>query len=83
MVNGDSYARRADRQQTMRVTIQPERGDILDRLGRPLATSTGSLSIYIDPKFFQAPEANIDLDALARQLAYYTNLEAGADPPTG
>lgn len=74
--NGERYAARADRQQTMRVTIQPERGDILDRLGRPLATSTGSLSIYVDPKFFQAPEANIDLDALSRQLAYYTNIDA-------
>ncbi|MBI5155146.1 hypothetical protein HZA57_07910 [Candidatus Poribacteria bacterium] len=69
----DSFADRASRQQVKRIVIQPERGEILDRGGRPLATSTGTLSVYADTKYFNPPEADVDLDALANQIAYYTN----------
>ncbi len=74
VVRNDYYSGRADRQQTIRLTLQAERGDILDRRLRPLATSTGTLSIYINPKFFHAPESDVDLDALANQISYYTGL---------
>src|SRR5690606_11341732 len=70
----DEYNTRATRQHTKRVVLQPERGEILDRKGRPLATSTGTLSVYIDPKYFREPHADVDLDALANQVSYYTSI---------
>src|SRR5690606_37585380 len=70
----EQYSKRASRQQTIRLTLQPERGDMLDRHGDPLATSTGTLSVYINPTFFQSPEAEVDLAMLARQVATYSDL---------
>lgn len=70
----DSYVARARQQQTRRVVIQPERGDILDRAGRPLAQSTARLSLYVNPVYLRAPHAEIDLDQLARQIAHYTGM---------
>lgn len=72
----EQYAETAKGQQTSRVTIQPERGEVLDRHGRPLATSTGTLSVYINPKFFKAPEAQIDSRELAARIAPYSTLDA-------
>lgn len=69
----DDFAKRANMQQTRRVVIQPERGDILDRAGRPLAQSTGRLSLYVNPTYLREPHAEVDLDQLARSVAYYTN----------
>ncbi|MCB2154381.1 PASTA domain-containing protein [bacterium] len=71
----ERFLERASNQQTKRVVVQAERGDILDRNGRPLATSTGTLSIYVDTKYFKAPHADVDLDAVAEQVAYYCNLD--------
>ncbi len=72
----DAYVARARQQQTRRVVIQPERGDILDREGRPLAQSTARLSLYVHPVYLRAPHADIDLDQLARQIAHYTGMPA-------
>lgn len=74
----DHYVDRAERQQTIRLTIQPERGDILDCKDRPLAASAGTLSIYIDPKYFHEPEADVDLSSLSSQVAYYCALSPAA-----
>jgi cell division protein FtsI (penicillin-binding protein 3) len=52
-VRHESYATRADRQHYRRVVLQPERGDILDRTGRPLAQSTGRLTIYVRPSLLR------------------------------
>ena len=74
----DRFVVRASNQQTKRVVVQAERGDILDRNGRPLATSTGTLSIYVDTKYFKPPEADVDLRGLADQVSYYTGLSPEA-----
>lgn len=70
----DAYVARARQQQTRRVVIQPERGDILDRAGRPLAQSTARLSLYVNPVYLRPPHAEIDLDQLSRQIAHYTGM---------
>jgi cell division protein FtsI (penicillin-binding protein 3) len=53
----------ATRQYTFPVTLRPERGRILDRRGRVLATSVVMPSIYVHPREIDAP------DAVAVQLA--------------
>lgn len=75
VVRHAEFAARADGQHTKRVVIQAERGDILDRRGRALATSTGSLSVYVDGRFMPSPE-QVDLERLAGQVSYY----AGESP---
>jgi cell division protein FtsI (penicillin-binding protein 3) len=72
----EHYTERADRQQTKNFVIQAERGEIVDRTGRPLATSIGTLSIYVSPKYFRAPEADVDLTGLSHQIGYFTGLPA-------
>lgn len=72
----DYYLERAERQQTKNFVIQAERGDIVDRRGRPLATSVGTLSVYVMPRYFRAPEANLDLEALSHQIGYFTGMPA-------
>jgi cell division protein FtsI/penicillin-binding protein 2 len=74
----DRYRARATGQQVQTVVLQAERGDILDRRGRPLATSTGTLSVYIDPKYITGPEApeGLDVEALARGVAQSAGLSA-------
>jgi len=72
----DAYSATAQGQQTSRVTLQAERGEILDRHGRPLATSTGTLSVYINPKFFKSPEATVDAREFSRRVAPYSSLDA-------
>lgn len=76
IANRDHYLEVAQDQQTKRFVVQAERGDILDRRGNPLATSTGTLTVYVNPKYFREPEADLDLQALAGQISYYTRTEA-------
>jgi cell division protein FtsI (penicillin-binding protein 3) len=46
----------ASRQFARPVTLHPERGRILDRHGRVLATSVGMQSIYVNPQEIDAPD---------------------------
>ena len=70
-VNHEHYERRARGQHVTAVVLQAERGDILDRRGRPLAASTGTLSIYIDRAHFAPEGHDLDLERIAGQAAYY------------
>lgn len=66
------YADRAERQHTRRVVVQPERGEILDRVGRPLAQSTGRMTVYVNPEFLLSNGEPISLDRLASATAQAT-----------
>lgn len=70
----EDYLERAVSRQVQDFVLHAERGDILDRRGRLLATSVGTLSVYVWPKYFQEPEAEVDLHLLAGQVSYYTGL---------
>lgn len=63
------YLEKAEQQQTRRVTIQAERGEILDRTGRPLAQNTNRLTVYINPDYFAPKYFSGDLDDLAKSLS--------------
>ena len=52
------------------VTVAPQRGSILDRLGRPLAVSVELGSVYADPSMVEQP------DEAARLLAPVLGIEA-------
>ncbi|MEQ8820841.1 MAG: penicillin-binding transpeptidase domain-containing protein [Sumerlaeia bacterium] len=69
----EQYLERADRQQNKRVVVQAQRGDILDRRGRPLANSAGTLSLYTDNRYLRPPHADLDLGALAYQISHYAD----------
>ena len=56
----------ASRQYRHRATLQPQRGEILDRHGRILATSLSAPSIYAVPRQIEQPEETAD--ALTRLL---------------
>lgn len=71
VVSHDRYSARARGQHVTEVVLQSERGDILDRRGRPLATSTGTLSIYIDRAHFAPEGSGIDKERIAGQLAWF------------
>jgi cell division protein FtsI (penicillin-binding protein 3) len=51
---------RAARQYSQQATLQPERGEILDRNGRVLATSVAVPSVYAVPRDIQQPEQMAD-----------------------
>ena len=53
----------AERQYSRQITLHPERGRILDRHGRVLATSVPVPSVYVIPQDID------DSDAVASQLA--------------
>jgi len=75
VVEHEKYDTKANSQHSTRVVLQPQRGDIVDRKNQPLATSTGALSVYINPKFFKEPEAEPDLNLMAEQIAYHADME--------
>lgn len=75
VVEFDSFTGKANRQHTSRITLQPERGAIQDRNGAVLASSTRALSVFINPKFFRAPECEADVHEIARQVADHANLD--------
>lgn len=66
------YEERANAQHFKRVVIQAQRGDILDRAGRPLAQSTGRLTVYIHPKYLRAPEYESSPQPLIEALSHET-----------
>lgn len=70
----DHYVERADRQHYKRVIVQPERGDIVDRAGQPLAQSTGRFSVYINPKYFRAPYAEVNETEMIETIARESEL---------
>lgn len=51
---------RASRQYRQQATLQPERGEILDRHGRVLATSVAVPSVYAVPREIEQPERMAD-----------------------
>ena len=51
---------RAARQYSQHATLQPERGEILDRHGRVLATSVAVPSVYAVPREIEQPEQMAD-----------------------
>ncbi len=72
----EDYEGAAAGQQSVRLTLQAERGNVLDRYERPLATSVGTLSVYINPEYFDASEYDIDTVDLARHIAPHSTLDA-------
>ncbi|HEV8255001.1 MAG TPA: penicillin-binding transpeptidase domain-containing protein [Vicinamibacteria bacterium] len=62
----DSFARQAARQSERTINLDPRRGPILDRNGRPLAVSVDVESIYAVPQEISDPQATAS--ALARAL---------------
>ncbi len=67
--NHDHYRDRAERMQNRRVVIQPERGDILDRTGRPLAQSTGRVTVSINPRVLSANRSDREMELMAARVA--------------
>lgn len=72
VAHGDFYADRARAHHVRTTTIQPERGDILDRNGEPLAQSTGRVSVYINPTFFGEQALGSRRVPLAEEIARET-----------
>lgn len=66
VVRHEYYVQRAERQQQRTITLPAERGDILDRDGRVLATSAEATTIYAVPTEIDDPVATTD--ALCRVL---------------
>jgi cell division protein FtsI (penicillin-binding protein 3) len=66
----DEMAARAERIPSWSETVPARPGDILDRSGRVLATTTTVSSLYVDPYFVN------DASDLAAQLASSLNLDA-------
>ena len=64
-----SFEARAERNQEQRVLIRPERGELRDRRGRPLARDLPTYSIAAAPREMK------DARAVARQLASLTGLD--------
>jgi cell division protein FtsI (penicillin-binding protein 3) len=70
----ESFERQAARQSERTINLDPRRGPILDRNGRPLAVSVDAESIYAVPQEIHDPEATaaalartLGLDAAARR----------------
>lgn len=68
----DEFARGARRMQTWEEVLPARPGDILDRHGRVLATSTTTASLFVDPQFIDDPED------LASRLAEALHLDRAA-----
>src|SRR5690606_24085257 len=66
VVRHEYYVQRAERQQQRTITLPAERGDILDRDGRVLATSAEATTIYAVPTEIDDPVRTTD--ALCRVL---------------
>lgn len=62
----EHYVQRAERQQLRTLTLAAERGDIVDRFGRVLATSADADTIYAVPNEIEDPRATAG--ALCRVL---------------
>ena len=69
VVEHGTYEARAERNQEQRVRIRPERGELRDRRGRPLARDLPTYSIAAAPREMK------DARAVARQLAGLTGLD--------
>lgn len=65
IVEGASYAARADTVYTKEQTVQAARGEIVDRYGRPLAMNTRGLDVLIDKAFIVRGSEN---DVIARLI---------------
>ncbi|MCC5875241.1 MAG: transpeptidase family protein [Candidatus Sumerlaeia bacterium] len=74
----ERFSERSEAMHYRHLVIQPERGEILDRTGRPLAQSTGRTTVYINPSLFRAPTFKGNLEELARLIGG----EIGEDPST-
>lgn len=74
----ERFAQRSEALHYRHLVIQPERGEILDRTGRPLAQSTGRTTVYINPTLFRPANFKGNLEELARLVA----AETGDDPVT-
>jgi cell division protein FtsI (penicillin-binding protein 3) len=56
ILSGEALKAKADRQQTISVKLQTERGQILDRNGKVLAASLQADSVYADPSMIKDRE---------------------------
>lgn len=64
ILNGDTYKLRAESNRISRKLIVPERGEILDRLGRKLATNKQDFRVLLVPE--QAGDVEATLDQISR-----------------
>jgi len=69
-VRHEEFVAKAQRQQTRTETIPARPGDIVDRSGRLLATTTARQSLFVDPKMVD------DIPLLAQQIALALDLDA-------
>ncbi|MBN2283054.1 MAG: transpeptidase family protein [Deltaproteobacteria bacterium] len=69
VLQGDFLKTRADRQQSMSITLPPERGLILDQNGEKLAATVLADSVYADPLHVA------DASRTAESLSSFLNLE--------
>jgi cell division protein FtsI (penicillin-binding protein 3) len=74
VVEGETWAAEAVRQQQRTVRINPERGSFLDREGRPLAVSAVAWSAFADPTAFATGAARREA---ARALASALDVPEG------
>ena len=74
----ERLTKRLESQHERVITVAPQRGSILDRLGRPLAVSVELGSVYADPSMVEDPAAaaellapllGVDVDLLRTRMA--------------
>ncbi|HSD87659.1 MAG TPA: penicillin-binding transpeptidase domain-containing protein [Kofleriaceae bacterium] len=69
--DGDKYRQLAERQHALRLDIPAPRGEVLDRLGRPLAISADADSVWANPREVR------DVTGTAEKLAQILGEDAG------
>ena len=66
IVHHQQFLARAHRQQERNIKVQPPRGDIFDRTGRPLAVSVPVDSVFVNP--LRIPDKSIAAETIASIL---------------
>ena len=77
VVRGEALRQKALDMRLWQVPVQARRGDIVDRNGRPLATSTDVDTVYVAPAELQeaARKGQVDIEQAARDLARVLHMD--------
>ncbi|PZN06424.1 MAG: peptidoglycan glycosyltransferase, partial [Bacillota bacterium] len=84
VVRGEALRQKALDMRLWQVPVQARRGDIVDRNGRVLATSTDVDTVYVAPAELQAAARKglVDIEEAARQLARALDTDTDGTQPT-
>ncbi|HKM28056.1 MAG TPA: penicillin-binding transpeptidase domain-containing protein [Anaerovoracaceae bacterium] len=76
VVKADEYTEEAINQQTSDIPIEAKRGEILDRNGKPLATSAACYSLWVRPSQLAEDNKEAEIAACAQSLARILDMKA-------